>query len=503
VSEQPNASAAKAGSRLALIRARSGVDVRWVLLLPFGAIAYAYVALGAELLGQSPTAVALLTVLATLCASGFLLRPTSDRLDLFRVFSFYYLMVFCIGPIFEPAFSFYVHDDPKPALLVRTAALALFGYLSIAFGYHLPFFRSAPKVVHARHDEYNRSVATAVGLALFVVGAISFVIMFFLAGGAAVILRGEGGLARTEFSFGLGWYYWLSLFMVPGGALYFAAQASRRGLFAWLHGWPLVTAFLFLMLLQGRHRAMGPILIMFAISHYLIRRIRLPRLALYATAGMALAVVMNTARSPALRGTFASDPVGFTAAVLRNFPEEAKDEMAGGIGRIDEVMIVVDHVPDRMPYDLGHSLTAPLNPFFRLAGRDDLQARMVGERLYEISRPDMAGSPYRTGFLPSIVGEMRANFPTLLCFIPFALFGALLRLVYQRLVLHRADYISIAAYAILGLFLCSSVFGAIAQIFFEMVVVATPIFLVRFAAQRTGGGRRPHFESATPTAQTS
>lgn len=499
MSESPTTSPSQARERLALIRSRTGIDVRYALLLPFGAIGYAYVALDAELLGMSRTAVALLTVLAALCSAGFLLRPTSDRLDLFRVFSFYYLMVFCVGPLFEPAVSFYVHDDPKPILLVQTAALALFGYVSVTIGYHLPFFRATPKVVHASHDEYNRGIATVAGLALFSIGAISFVLMFFLAGGSAVILRGEGALARTEFSFGLGWYYWASLFMVPGGAVYFAAQASRRGFFAWLHGWPLVTAFLLLMLLQGRHRAMGPILVMFAISHYLIRRIRLPRLALYATAGMALAVIMNTARSPALRGTFAADPIGFTAAVLRNFPEEAKNEMAGGIGRIDEMMIVVDHVPDRMPYDLGHSLIAPLNPFFRLAGRDDLQARMVGERLYEISRPDMAGSPYRTGFLPSIIGEMRANFPTLLCFIPYLLFGVTLRVVYQRLIVLRADFVSIAAYAILGLFLCNATYGAIAQGLFEMFVVATPIFLVRFAAQRSNRGGRQRLAPA-PTA---
>jgi hypothetical protein len=500
MSESAAPTQAEPTRRLALIRARTGVDPRYMMLIPIAALAYAYLAMRSELLGQSLVAVALLTVLGTLCSAGFLLRPTSDRLDLFRVFSFYYLIVFCVGALAEPALTRYVHDDPKPVLLVQSAGLALFAYICMAIGYHLPLFRSAPRVVLTRHDEYNRNLAAAAGLALFGVGTVAFVAMFFLAGGAAVILRGEGALARTEFSFGLGWYYWASLWMVPGGALYFAAMASRGRALAWVHGWPLVTAFLLLMLLQGRHRAMGPILVMFAVSHYLIRRIRLPRMAFYAIAGMALAVVMNTARSPTLRGTFAADPIGFTAAVLRDFPERAMDELAGGIARLDELMIVVDHVPDRMPYDLGHSLTLPLNPFVRLAGRPDLQARAVGERLYKIARPDMAGSGYRTGFLPSIVGEMRANFPSILCIFPFVLFGAALRLVYQRLIVQRSDFISIAAYAILGLFLCNSVFGAIAQSLFELVVVVSPIFFVRYLSHRSA---RPHVAASTRAAATS
>lgn len=479
----------RVAARRALIRARTGLDPVPILLLPIGVIVYAYYAQGAELLGQSTLAVAISCVLATLCSAGMLIRPTADRLELFRVFSFWYLMAFCIGPIFEPAITFFRFDDPKPLLLERVTALALASYVAVAIGYHLPLYRTTPKLVLARHDEYDARLASMIGLALWAVGTAAFVALFVFAGGAAVILRGEGGLQRTEFSFGLGWWYWLMLGMVSGGAVYFAAQASRRSLFAWVHAWPLIGAFLLLLLLQGRHRAIMPIMVMLAISNYLIRPIRLPRLLVYGTVGLALAIVMNVARSPAFRGTFFSDPVYFTVEVLKNFEEDAKGELAGGIGRVDEVMLVVDHVPDRMPYDWGKSLTLPLNPFFRLIGRDYLQSDNIGNRLYDISRPDMRDSPYRTGILPSIVGEMRTNFPFPLCLLPMLAFGMLMRFVYQRLVLTRSDFVSIAAYAIIGLFLCNNVIDAIGQVVFELGVLVIPIFLVRRFVRRRG--RRP------------
>lgn len=474
----------KRAARIALIRARAGINPLFLVLLPVGALAYAYFAQASDLIGQSLSAVAILTALAMLCAAGVVLRPTSDRLELFRVFSFYYLMAFCVGPLFEPAVSLYVLDEPRPSLLERTAALALFAYVCIAIGYHAPFYRRAPKVVMARHDEYNAQVATVIGLALFVIGAVSFVALFVFAGGAAVILRGEGALARTEFSFGLGWYYWTSLFMLPGGAVYFAAQASRRRLFASLHAWPLLTAFALLLLLQGRHRAMGPILLAFAVSHYLIRRIRLTRLAVYATIGMAFAIIVSSARSPTMRGTFATDPIRFSAILLGNFPDHAKHVLSGDIGRIDEIMVVIDHVPDRMPYDYGSSLTIWLNPVRRLIWGVGSETQPIGSRLYNISRPDMRNSPYRTGFLPSIVGEMRANFPSILCFFPYLVYGLALRFVYQRLIIQSADFLSIAAYAILTFHLCNMVIGTFAQSFFEIMVILTPILVTRAVARR-------------------
>ena len=474
----------KVAARVALIRARSGISPLGILVLPPAAFAYAYYALEAELIGQSVPAVAIFTTLFVLCGAGMLLRTSTDRLELFRVFSLYYLMAYCVCALFEPAISDYVFEDPKPELLESTAWLSLYAYVSIALGYHLPLFRRAPKHVLNRHDEYSVPLVTALGLGFFVVGVISFAALFVFAGGAAVILRGEGALQRTEFSFGLGWYYWASLFMVPGGALYFAAQTVKRRPLAWLHAWPLFATFSLLMLLQGRHRALGPMLVMFYVSNYMIRRLRLPRLAAYAVAGMAVAVVMNAWRSPALRGTFAADPVQSTALALEGFSESSRDELSGAIARIDEVMLVIDHVPDRMPYDRGESLTIWLNPFRRLIWKDRPQVDNIGNRIYDIARPETRNSPYRTGILPSIVGEMRANFPALLCFFPYLLYGIAMRLVYQRLILQRADFVSVAAYAILLFHVCNMVIGTFAQDFFEIMVVVAPVFLCRALARR-------------------
>jgi hypothetical protein len=251
-----------------------------------------------------------------------------------------------------------------------------------------------------------------------------------------------------------------------------------------VHAWPLFSAFALLALLQGRHRALGPILVMLYVSNYMIRRLRLGRLVAYAVAGMAVAIVMNAWRSPAGRGSFAADPVRSTVAALENFSEASLEEMSGAIARIDEVMLVIDHVPDRMPYDRGWSLTIWLNPFRRLFSDTAPQIDNIGNRLYDISRPETLNSPYRTGILPSIVGEMRANFPAWLCFFPYLLYGLAMRLVYQRLILQRADFISVAIYAILLFHICNMVIGTFAQDFFELLVVVVPLFVCRALARR-------------------
>ena len=473
-----------AAGRIALIRARTGLNPLLLLFPVVGGILYAYFAQAAELVGQSGVAVALLTTLFVLCAFSIAIRPTADRLELFRVFSFYYLVTFCIAPLFEPAISLYRYDDPKPQLVERASALALFAYVCIAVGYHLPLYRRAPKVVLTRHDEYDVSRATAISLLLFGIGVVSFLAMFVLAGGSAVIIEGEGEVHRTEFSFGLGWYYWASLFMIPAGAVYFAAQASRRRRLSWIHGWPLVSAFLLLLLLQGRHRAIGPVLVMFFVSHYMVHRLRLPRLAVYALVGIVFSIVMGVARSTAYRSTFAANPIAFSQAVLQDFPDRVAELLSGDIGRIDEVMIVIDHVPDRMPYDWGSSLTIPLNPFRRLIWGVGSEAQPIGTRLYDISRPDMRNAKVRTGFLPSIVGEMRANFPSIFCLAPFLLFGMALRFVYQRLILRNSDFLSVAAYAVLTFHFCNMTFGTIGQSLFEIGVVVAPILLIRALSRR-------------------
>jgi hypothetical protein len=480
----------KTAARIALIRSRTGINPVLFLLFPLVLALYPIFALRAELIGQSGTAVVILTVLAIFCFAGMALRRTADRLELFRVVSFYFLMAFCIGPLYEPAISRFVHDDPKPLLLERTAMLALFAYLCVALGYHLPLYRAAPAVVMTRHEAYNKPLATTLGLALFATGVVSFLALFVLAGGAAVILRGEGDVHRTEFAFGgLGWFYWAALFMLPGGAVYFAAQTSQKRFFPWIHGWPLVSAFALLLLLQGRHRAIGPILIMFFVSNYTIRRLRLLRLSAYAVVGVALAIVMSAARQPHMRGTFIQNPIAFTSMLMADFPERAAEVMAGDIGRVDEVMLVVDHVPDRMPYDYGLSLSIPFNPIRRLIWGPEAEAPLVGERLYVISRPDMRGAKKKTGFLPSLVGEMRANFPVLLCAFPYVLFGMALRFVYQRLIVTGADFLSVAAYSIITFHLGNMVLGAFGQQFFEMLVVSVPVFAVRFASRRRGRSR--------------
>jgi hypothetical protein len=467
-------------TRTLLERVRAGKRLRYAPILLLVAVAHPTATfLSDGLVAHSVPGTLVLTLLTVLTLGTVLMRPTTDYFELFRAMSFYYFLAFGVAPVVVPDDLPWVYYTPKSKLVLQAALLSLFAWLSMAVGYHLPFFRRIPRRVDLAQHSIQSSRAAFLGLALFAVGVVGFVVLFISAGGAAVIIEGQGGRARNEFTVGLGWFFWFTLFMLPGGACYFAARAGANPRRAIIHAWPLVVAFLCLLLLQGRHRALGPMIMAFVISNYLVRRTRLSRLILVGVIGLTLSIVVGVVRSPSLRPLFAADPIGVTIMIFEDYPERVRNILTVDMSRIAEIMIVIDNVPERTPYRWGNSLLIPTSPFLRLAGLHRYQPENVGYDLYELARPGEQRL-VRTGFLPSIVGEMRANFPWWLCVVPYMLYGVLLRVIYTSLIVRRGDALAVAGYALLGLAFSNMVIGTFAQNLFEHMVVFLPVLAIRF-----------------------
>lgn len=466
-------------------RARGPIPFQYFPLILIGAAVYAALAWLAPMSGKSDGAVVLLTLLFALTTGVIFMSPNRDRLDLFRAMTAFYFLSFCIGILFELEDSVYYVRKPHAELLLNASALALFAYVMALAGYNLPLFSKIPEQIRARHERMDTQRVAMLGLLLWGTGVFFFFVLFVSAGGAAVILGGEGGVRRVDFSKGIGVIWWGMLWMTPGGVLYFAAGAVRRTKRKWLAAWPLVIEFFLLLTLQGRHRALGPLIMAMVISHYLIRPVRIQRLVVYGLVGALLSIAMAEFRSPAFRAELARNPAALVEKISTEFEEHVRGLMIGDIGRLYMTSVVIDQVPAVRPYDWGRTLTVFLNPVYRLVGLGHLQAEAIGKEGYRYSRPEQNFEFLdHSGFLPSIVGEMRWNFPWFVCTLPFLLYGIGMRAIYQRLLVRNGDFASVAIYSVLGLYVAEMSFQTFAQNLFELGNVVIPAILVSKLCRR-------------------
>jgi hypothetical protein len=159
--------------------------------------------------------------------------------------------------------------------------------------------------------------------------------------------------------------------------------------------------------------------------------------------------------------------------------------MTQDIGCLAKAMIIVDKVPAMRPYGMGETLFTTLNPVWRLVGLPQLQGRPVGGEAYVLARPELDLDPnFTTGILPSLVGEVRWNFPWPIAAVWFLIYGAGLRLIYQRLIVNRSDFASVAIYAALGLYVVEMIFQSPTQSVFEILDVVVPMFVIRLVARK-------------------
>ena len=350
-----------------------------------------------------------------------------------------------------------------------------------------PFLKSFTRQVEFAHERIHLGAAALLSLALFGIGFASYLLLFASAGGSERLLA--GGEGRGGFARDIGYLFWAALFSYGGAVLFFATRAVKRAPLRWLHAWPLAITFLAFLVLQGRQRAFNALVLGIFVSHYLIRPLRLGRLSAFAGLAFVVGAFIGMARDPDVRFLILYDPSVLFKQFLENFWETSNATMTHSFARLRQIMVIFDKVPEWMPRDWGASMLNALNPVFRLLGFEDLQVRGIGPRLYELTHPELR-YPAETGYLPSLVGELLVNFPWYLALVACSLYGLVLRVIYNRLILGRPDAGSIALYSILMLYINSMIVTALGQNIFEIVVLVIPTAAIVFVSRwmsSTGG----------------
>jgi hypothetical protein len=407
---------------------------------------------------------------------GFLAAaPNRDRLDPFRIVSGIFLLVYCLAPLCAEQLEW--NFEGNPATLLASASLyVLAAFLILAAGYHLPLFRPFPEQLPRTREDTNLPLIRLYGLALFVVGLLSYILLVARAGGPMVLIGGVE--SRVEFAKGMGYLLHGSLFLLSGGAIYWAAHASRRTRFPWLAAWPLLLTAALFVLLQNRSRVLWGLIVLLVISHYRIQPARLGRLAAYGLVATVFFVFLGSVRQPTVRPLLLIAPVGVVRGVLADFFPALQTLLGFTLNRIQQVMLALENFPERVPYERGTTFLGVFNPVARLMGLSEAYVPSLGHRFFELARPDL--SPWlETGYHPSLVGEMLANFPWYLALLAFLIYGVALRTLYNRLVVAKGDVIATALYAVVLFRVINMVVVGVGQLLFGILVVALPILVLR------------------------
>jgi hypothetical protein len=467
---------------------RRPIPIIWFPAIVLASGIYALLASLNPIINQSFLAIVFLATLFLIVSSFIVMNVNGDALDPFRVMSVYYLMCFCISPLFilDPVWHF---TRPLGPLAAKSALFLIAGYLMTALGYYLPVFRPIPPLIRIGPLRANASMIKFLALSLFTIGQLCLLIVFVRAGGVGTIVSGDE--SRNLFLKGLGLFLWPALFSFSGGVLYFAVQASYNARTAWLHQWPLWITAASWVIFQSRMKVLNLLVMGLLVNHYLVRRIRLARVAVYFIGGFVFAVAVGFSRKPDIRYLLVADPSVLLSALVDQFWDFSQGMVVGSFSRLRQIMLIFDKVPSWMPYDWGTSFLMVFNPLLRLAGLDQYQIPGIGPRLFKLAHPDLPGE-LETGYLSSLPGEFLINFPFYFAIFLFPLYGMALRTIYSRLILRDADPSSVALYAILLLALVNMIFASCGQNLFELLVLWLPPLAVIKLAElgRAGPGTR-------------
>ena len=458
--------------------ARRPIPVPRLLVIPFIGALYGGLAAFHPIFGSSPLTVLLLTMLAMLTLGYALASPNADILDPMRVVSFYFFIAFCAAPLAMRGIEWHF-TRPFTDILPAAVSYSTASYLMILVGYHVPFFRPIPISIEARNEGLNHSRAAVLAVILFAVGLASWVGLFLLAGGIDGLVYSYR--ARGEFFEGFGYLFWGSLLMFPGATLYWSAKCADRTRSPWIHITPLLIAFFAFLVLQGRMRAIGFLVLGLFVSHYMIRPLKPVRLALYGALALLLALFIGVARAPSTRADAFADPVATVSVIIENFDEAGRALLTADLSRLQQIVLIIDKVPSSMPHDWGRSFFFFLNPWLRMFGASDMMFEGIGPRLFRLARPD--AGPLPTGYLPSLLGEMLVNFPWPIACVLFVPYGIAIRWLYGRLVVDRGDFLSVAVYAVVLLQVTNTILQSLSLVVLETLIGVVPLVFIGLACR--------------------
>ena len=442
----------------------------------FAVAVYPALAAISPVLRSSIPGIIILSFLVLLCGLVAVLDRSGDLFSPIRIVSAYYVSAFCIGPLLLVDYGWY-HVAKISSLFEFASGYALICYLLILMGYALPsIFGGANSAAPNRSPLELTGRFFMMGLAVFSIGTLSYAVLVVRAGGINGLFNSE--LARGQFFHGIGVFFWGAHFMIPGSILMFASRARRARSLTWLWMAPVLLTFLLFIALQGRMRALIAPAVSLIIGHYLIRPIRLKRLAAIAIGVMIFTTFVGYARSPSVRFELLRNPLSLVSEVAHGFPDYLMTAANADFQRLRSVMLVSDMVPKYMPHDWGSSLIAFLNPVMRILGLEERDA--IGPRLFMLAFPEKEGG--QSGLLPSMLGEMLVNFPWPLTLGAYVLYGWWLRWIYRHLIENETSRIKITTYAVLILYSANMILHSFTQALFELAIVLIPIGMTIFLA---------------------
>ena len=440
-------------------------------------LAFGVVSASNPVIGQSLTAVFVLSLLFLISGGIALVFPFADRLHPLRLVSGLFLLTYCVAPQFLFRITWYFRGEVG-GLLLDAAATALLALVSIAIGFWMAGMAAARPAPVSPSPRAHLAIGSGASLALISVAGAAYALLFVFAGGLERMLGGDE--SRVQFFRGFGALYHASFFVFPGAALWLTRATVQAGRFYWTSALPLLMALAGFMLLQGRLRALTAAVALTIAYHYLVRAI--PRAWLLAAGALSLVAFLfvGYARDPEVRFLVLSRPWDVILSFAASAQKFATSNFGEPFNRLLQAMLVLDNVGDRIPYRWGATFLQVFDPFLRLIGQPF--QRPPGVILFRLAQPGMGS--LETGYHPSLVGEVLMNFPRLIAPIFFAAYGAIVQRIYSRLIVSHPDFLSVATYSVALLPLLSMVVVGVGQLLFELALVTAPLLALRVIIPR-------------------
>ena len=452
-------------------------DVKRATFLLATTVGYSLVAANTYI-GGSPLAVCNLSLLWFSILAYLTSKPRTN-LDPFRVMSIAYLVGFTIAPLFEiDPMPFYY--EPVDELLGRASLYAFAGYLALALGFRLSD-RVSDRAPVRTFSKIPDDVLAHGAMVLFFVGLGTYLLLVVAAGGwSAVFQKTRGELYGAVPILG-----WLTTMLTSGGVLYCASCAHDEKVPAWRVLLLAGAASTLLFLFQGRTPAVVGMVACAIVLHMRRPKFRWWPILLGGGILYVIAAFVGFSRDPEIFPLLLHEPRTVFSMFVEDFWGTLSGFMAGGVARLWMVMVVIDRVPSDISYKWGTSMFFFLSRVLERLGLGNLGMPLEVE-LYDSL---MVFNPYHllSALNPSLIGEMRANFPWPLALVALVLVGFLLgRLLYRLALPHGGESASAAVYAMSTTCLATLVLSSIGNDIFRDIVVVGPLwFIVRWTGARS------------------
>ncbi len=363
-----------------------------------------------------------------------------------------------------PIYQYFPWPESRIDYLDLALVYAIVGTIFLIIGYFGVPIASKKKPIIERCADWNGAGVGLFTAAFFIIGIAALVMVVKSAGGIIqyfIMLPSRGEIFE-----GKGYYYLLAQWPNAGLLLVYThllSKGKRSKSF-----WALFALAVLLSASQGgRAGILKIILSMIVISHYVVRRMNFKRLAPV----LALAIIIILAGNFLRLQSQRYDNAGFWDRLYSR----------GDFDVVDTFMVTLKNVPDVVPYQLGMTyiavLTGPIP-------RSVFPTKPYGAAgVYtSILFPEFWDA--KNTFSPGILSELYMNFGSLGIIIGMMVYGALLRMIYEKLSPWKGPTQNVLVYAMVTPFAFGAqwdFFTAVQTLLYTLVPV---LVALRFCKQK-------------------